>query len=100
VNGVFYAFHEGLVDSSCIGPSPSPCRSNAQIFDLNLTNGQTVFSGDVSSRATAIYGASPVTPEPSSAALALLGISAAAGYRWRKRLHKNREAGCTLVSEG
>lgn len=89
VNGVFYAFHEGLVDPSCAGPSPSPCRSNAEILTLNLTNGETAFSGDVSSSATAIYGASPVAPEPASAALVVVGICAVVGYKWRKHLHKN-----------
>ena len=70
VNGAFYAFHEGLADPSCVGPAPVPCRSDAEEFALNLANGNTSFVTDVDPSATAIYGASPVVPEPASMALA------------------------------
>ena len=74
-NGTFYVFKEGLADPTCVGPAPVPCRSDAEEFTLNLANGNTSFVTDVSPGATAIYGASPVVPEPASVALAGMGIA-------------------------
>ena len=84
VNGVFYAFHEGLVDPSCAGPAPVPCRSDAELFTLNLANGNTTFITNVDPSATAIYGSSPVVPEPASIPLASIGIAALVAFRWRR----------------
>ncbi len=84
VNGVFYVFHEGLADPSCVGPAPSPCRSDAEVFTLDLVNGNTGFVSDVSQSATAILGATPV-PEPVSFALAGIGIAAIVISRRRRR---------------
>jgi len=75
VNGTFYAFHEGVANPSCVMPAPVPCASDAEVFTLNLANGNTTFVTDVSPSATAIYGASPVVPEPASMALAGIGIA-------------------------
>jgi hypothetical protein len=85
VNGTFYAFHEGLADPSCVGPAPAPCRSDAEEFTLNLANGNTSFVTDVNSSATAIYGASPVVPEPAPVALAGIGIAMILVSRRRRR---------------
>jgi outer membrane protein assembly factor BamB len=85
VNGTFYAFHEGLADPSCVGPAPVPCASDAQVFTLNLSNGSTSFLADVDPSATAIYGASPVVPEPATVLLAGVGIAAIVVLRGRMR---------------
>jgi hypothetical protein len=85
VNGTFYAFHEGLADPTCVGPAPSPCRSDAEEFTLNLANGNTTFVTDVSPSATAIYGASPDVPEPAPAALAGIGIALILVSKRRRR---------------
>ena len=86
VNDTFYAFKEGLADPSCVGPSPSPCASAAKVFTLNLANGSTSFVTNVDPTATAIYGAAPVAPEPTSIALAGVGLAAIvlSGSRRRK----------------
>jgi outer membrane protein assembly factor BamB len=89
VNGTFYAFHEGLADPSCVGPAPVPCASDAQVFTLNLSNGSTSFVADVDPSATAIYGASPVVPEPATVLLAGVGIAAIVVLR-RRMLGPNR----------
>jgi hypothetical protein len=73
-NGTFYAFKEGSADPSCVGPAPFPCASDAEVFTLNLANGNTGFVTDVSQSATAIDGASPVVPEPASMALVGIGV--------------------------
>jgi hypothetical protein len=84
-NDTFYAFREGLADPTCVGAAPVPCRSEAEVFTLNLANGNTSFVTDVSPGATAIYGASPVTPEPASLALAGIGITAILVLRRRTK---------------
>lgn len=84
VNNTFYAFHEGLSDASCVGPAPVPCRSDAQVFTLNLANGNTDFVTEVDPNATAILGAAPV-PEPISFGLAGIGIAAIVLRRVRRR---------------
>jgi hypothetical protein len=88
-NGVFYVFKEGLADSSCVGPAPVPCSSDAELFTLNLANGNTSFVTDVDPSATAIDGASPIAPEPASLALAGIGI-AAIGF-WKRRTRKQNQ---------
>lgn len=85
VNGTFYAFKEGLADPSCVGPAPVPCRSDAEVFTLDLANGTTSFVTNVDPSATAIYGASPVTPEPASFALAGIGIAGIVISKRRRR---------------
>ncbi len=85
VNGTFYVFHEGLADSSCVGPAPVPCRSDAEEFMLNLATGSTSFVTDVDPGATAIYGASPVAPEPETVLLAGIGMAALVISRRRRR---------------
>jgi hypothetical protein len=84
-NGTFYVFKKGLADATCVGPAPVPCRSDAEEFTLNLANGNTSFVTDVSPGATAIYGASPVVPEPSSLALGAVGVAAILVSRRPKR---------------
>lgn len=76
VNGNFYAFYEGLADPSCVGPAPIPCRSDAELFTLNLANGNTSFVTNIDPSSTAILGASPAVPEPAPFALAGIGIAA------------------------
>jgi hypothetical protein len=83
VNGSFYIFKEGLADPACVGPAPSPYRSNAEEFTLNLANGDTSFVTDVDPSATAIWGASPV-PEPASMALGGIGIALLLVSSWRR----------------
>jgi PEP-CTERM motif len=85
VNNTFYTFHEGLADPSCVGPAPVPCRSDAELFTLNLANGNTSLVTDIDPSATAILGASPVVPEPASLALAAIGIAAIVVARVRRR---------------
>ena len=85
VNGTFYVFKEGLADPTCKGKAPSPCRSDAEEFTLNLANGNTTFVTDVSPSATAIYGASPDVPEPAPAALAGIGIALILVSKRRRR---------------
>ena len=75
-NGTFYVFKEGIADPTCIGPAPVPCASDAEVFMLNLANGGTSFVTDVALSATAIYGASPVAPEPAAVLLTGIGIMA------------------------
>lgn len=84
VNETFYVFHEGLADPSCVGPAPVPCRSDAELFTLNLANGNTTFVTDVDPSATAILGASPVVPEPAPFALAAIGMAAIVFSRVRR----------------
>ncbi len=85
VSGTFYVFKEGLADPSCVGPAPVPCRSDAEEFALSLANGNTSHVADVNPSATAIYGASPVAPEPATVLLAGIGILAIAASRRRRR---------------
>lgn len=89
VNNTFYTFKEGLPDPSCVGPAPVPCRSDAEVFTLDPANGNTSFVTNVDPSATAIYGASPVTPEPASFALAGIGIAAIIVSRRRRRRGDN-----------
>jgi hypothetical protein len=91
VNNTFYVFHEGLANPSCVGPAPVPCASDAEVFSLNLANGNTSFVSDVDRSATAIYGASPVVPEPASVALAGIGIAAIGFWSRRKRLQQRKQ---------
>jgi hypothetical protein len=84
VDNTLYAFHEGLANPTCVGPAPVPCRSDAQLFTLNLANGDTSFVTDVDPSATAIYGASPV-PEPAPFALVGIGLTAIVFARVRRR---------------
>ena len=75
-NGTFYVFKEGIADPTCVGPAPVPCASDSEVFTLNLANGSTTFVTNVDPSATAIYGASPVAPEPETVLLAGIGILA------------------------
>jgi hypothetical protein len=84
-NGAFYAFKEGLADPTCVGPAPVPCASDAEVFTLNLATGATGFVADVDPSATAIYGASPVAPEPGTVLLVAIGMVAVVISRSRRR---------------
>jgi len=71
VNGTLYAFGD----------------ATSQVLTLNLTNGDTTVVTNFDPAAGIIGGASPVAPEPASAALAATGIIAAALlFRRRTRL--------------
>ena len=62
------------MDASCVGPAPVPCASDAEVFTLNLTNGNTSFVTDLDLKSTAVVGAAPVVPEPAPLALTGVGI--------------------------
>jgi hypothetical protein len=68
-------FTRGLPILPVLGRLLFLVASDAEVFTLNLANGNTSFVTDVSPSATAIYGASPVVPEPASVVLAGMGIA-------------------------
>jgi hypothetical protein len=94
--GTFYVFKEGLADATCVGPAPVPCASDAEVFTLSLSNGSTSFVADVDPSATAIWGASPVAPDPATVLLAGIGIAAVSISRRRGRVRPDK----SLASAG
>ncbi len=69
VNGTLYAFE----------------NDTHQVVTLDLTNGKTSVVTNFDPAVGIVAGASPVTPEPASFALAGIGIAAIVGFRRRRR---------------